>query len=269
MVPSIQEDKIKEGDLIVRNMFISIDAANRVWISGKKTYMDPIIPGDVMKGFSIGEVVYSRSKKFKMGELVMGVWGWEKYSMVNEKAVQLVPKDYPQPHHFLGVFGISGLTAWVGLFEIGKLKPTDTVVVSAAAGAVGELAVQIARNHGCRVIGIAGGKDKCTYVKSIGAEACIDYKSENIAKRLKELLPEGVDVYFDNVGGETLDSVLMNIRDNARVVLCGAISTYNDSPNQQYGLKNYSRLIIKKATMEGFIYFDHAKVFPEAIKSLM
>ena len=169
LVPALQEEKIPEGHLIVRNLFISIDAANRVWISGKKTYRDPVLPGQVMVGFCIGEVVYNRGKKFKIGDVVMGVFGWEKYTLVNEKEATLVPKDYPEPHHFLGVYGISGLTAWVGLFQIGKILPTDIVVVSAAAGAVGELAVQIAKNHGCRVIGIAGGKEKCAYVKSVGA----------------------------------------------------------------------------------------------------
>lgn len=201
LLPSITEDKVPDGNLIVRNIYISIDATNRVWISGKKTYVDPVLPGQVMKGFAIGEVVFSKSQKYKVGDLVMGVLGWEKYTMASEKTLALVPKDYPEPHHFLGVFGISGLTAWIGLFEIGKIKPDDIVVVSAAAGAVGEIAVQLAKNHGCKVIGIAGGKDKCSYVKSIGADHCVDYKNENVEKRIKELSPEGIDVYFDNVGG--------------------------------------------------------------------
>lgn len=137
LVPSVSEENIQEGNLIVRNMYISIDATNRVWITGKKTYVDPILPGQVMKGFAIGEVIYSKGKTYKTGDLVMGLLGWEKYSMVSETKVTPVPKSYPEPHHFLGVFGVSGLTAWIGLFEIGKITPSDTVVISAAAGAVG------------------------------------------------------------------------------------------------------------------------------------
>lgn len=268
VVPPVPTDNVPEGHVIVRNLFLSIDAAMRVWISGAKTYMDPVKPGDLMKGAGVGQVIYSKGK-LKVGDLVMGMLNWQKYCFIEEKALTVLPKDYPFPEDFLGVFGISGLTAYFGLFEVGKIQPGDTVVVSAAAGAVGEIAVQLAKNHGCKVIGVAGGSNKCDYVRKIGADHVIDYKKGRILEELRTLCPKGVDVYFDNVGGQMLDDVLMVVRDNCRVVLCGAISSYNENPADAYRIKNYQRLIIKRGTMQGFIYFDYHKKFGEAIGKLM
>lgn len=213
-------------------------------------------------------MIYSKGN-LKVGDLVLGLLNWQKYCFIEEKHLAVLPKSYPYPEDFLGIYGISGLTAYFGLFDVGKIKSGETVVISAAAGAVGEIAVQLAKNHGCKVIGVAGGADKCDYVKQLGADHIIDYKKGSILKELKTLCPKGVDVYFDNVGGQMLDDVLMVVRDNCRVVLCGAISSYNENPAEMYRIKNYQRLIIKRGTMQGFLYFDYKNKFPEAIKELM
>lgn len=262
--------KLREEELIVQNKFISIDAAMRVWISGAKTYMDPVGIGEVMFGYSVGVVLVSKSKKFQVGDWVAGMLGWQTYAAMPSNKVTKIPKNYPNPAHFLGVLGISGLTAYMGLKEIGQLKPGETIVISAAAGAVGEIAVGLARLWGGRVIGIAGSDEKCLHVtKTLGAEHCINYKKENVSDALKKHCDKGIDVYFDNVGGEILDAVLGQINDYARIVLCGAISGYNSSKDQLYRLKNYSRLIIKRGKMQGFIYFDYKDKLQDATKDLI
>lgn len=219
-----------------------------------------------MIGQTISKVLASKSPKFQKGDFVTGLLNWTMYQIVKEKTLRLVKRGGEIDEAFaislLGPLGISGLTAYVGFEVVGKPKEGDTVVVSAAAGAVGEIAIQLAKNfYGARVIGIAGGADKCNYVKKVlGAEECIDYKCENVVQRLKDLCPKGINVYFDNVGGQMLDDVLMHITDHSRIILCGAISTYNyqDSP---YRVKNYPRLIIKRAIMQGFLYFDYPHLF--------
>jgi NADPH-dependent curcumin reductase CurA len=268
VTPPVPTDNVQKGQVVVRNLYLSIDAAMRVWISGKKTYMDPVVPGDVMRAMGVGVIIFSNGN-LKAGDIVMGMLEWQKFCLIKEKELIVLPKDYPNPQHFLGVYGISGLTAYFGLFEVGKIKAGDIVVVSAAAGAVGELAIQLAKNAGCTVIGVAGGQDKCDYVKSIGADAVIDYKQVKFLDSLRKACPKGVDVYFDNVGGQMLDDVLMAVRDNCRIILCGAISTYNDDPKNPYRLKNYQRLIIKRGTMQGYIYFDYKKKFNTAIVEMM
>jgi NADPH-dependent curcumin reductase CurA len=231
-VPPIPTDQVKKGEVVVRNLFISIDATNRIWISGVKSYMPPINPGDIMKGLGVAEVIFSNSGKFKVGDRVLGVTYWQKYSVLSDKTLTLLPASHPHIENFLGVFGVAGLTAYFGLEKIGKLKAGEKVVVSAAAGSVGELAVQLAKLAGCEVCGIAGSAEKCAYVKSLGADHVIDYKKESLKQRLSECFPKGVDVYFDNVGGEMLDEILMHIKEQSRVIACGAISSYS-SFNQQ------------------------------------
>jgi NADPH-dependent curcumin reductase CurA len=270
-VPPVPTDRVEKGEVVVRNLFISIDATNRVWISGVKSYMPPINPGDLMKGLGVAEVIFSNSSKFKVGDRVLGVTYWQKYSLLNEKTLTLLPSAHPQLENFLGVLGVAGLTAYFGLQKIGKLKAGEKVVVSAAAGSVGEIAVQLAKLAGCEVCGIAGSADKCAYVKSLGADHVIDYKKEALKQRLGECFPKGVDVYFDNVGGEMLDEVLMHIREQGRVIACGAISTYssfNQQRQEPYRIKNYPRIIIKRAIIQGFLYFDYAQEFPQAIRHL-
>jgi NADPH-dependent curcumin reductase CurA len=267
-VPPVPTDQIAPGEVVVKNMFLSIDATQRVWISGVKTYIDPVKPGDLMKGMGVAEVIFSKDPKFKIGDKVLGLTYWQKYSVLKAKDLTLLPSNYPNYENFLGVLGISGLTAYFGLKKIGNLKAGETVVVSAAAGAVGEIAVQLAKNAGCTVVGIVGSNEKCQYIKSIGADAAINYKTENLREKLKEYCPKGVNVYFDNVGGEMLDELLMHIRDYSRIIACGAISSYNEEISNRYKIKNYSRIIIKRAIIQGFIYFDYAKEFPQAITEL-
>lgn len=169
-VPPIPVDQLIAGEVVVKNLFLSVDATQRVWISGVKTYMDPVKPGDLMKGAGVGEVIYSKDPKFKIGDKVLGLTFWQKYSVLKAKDLTALPKNYNNYEHFLGVLGISGLTAYFGLKKIGNLKEGETVVISAAAGAVGEIAIQLAKLAGCHVVGIVGSKAKCDYIKSIGAD---------------------------------------------------------------------------------------------------
>ena len=270
-VPPIPTDLVKDGQIVIKNMFISIDATNRVWISGVPSYMKPINPGDLMRGMGVAEVLFSKNKKYKPGDKVLGLTYWQKYSVVEGKEFTPLPPSCPNYEEFLGVLGISGLTAYFGLKKIGDLKEGETVVVSTAAGAVGEVVVQLAKHAGCRVVGLTGSDSKCDYVRSIGADEAINYKKGSLKENLKKACPKGVDVYFDNVGGEMLDELLMLIRDNSRIILCGSISSYNDlnsSKPDVYKLKNYSRLVIKRALMKGFLYFDYHKEFPQALAEI-
>ena len=221
--------------------------------------MDPVKPGDLMKGSGVGEIIFSKDPKFKIGDKVLGLTFWQRYSILKAKDLTLLPKNYKDYSDFLGVLGISGLTAYFGFKKVGNLKKGEIVVVSAAAGAVGEIAVQLAKNAGCFVIGIASSKKKCDYVKSLGADFDIDYKKDNLLQKMKEYCPKGFDFYFDNVGGEMLDNLLMYIRDKTRIIACGSISTYNDEPGKRYRLKNYSRIVIKRGIIQGFIFTDYAK----------
>ena len=212
-----------------------------------------------MKGSRVGEIIFSKDPKFKIGDKMFGLTFWQRYSILKAKDLTLLPKNYKDYSDFLGVLGISGLTAYFGFKKIGNLKKGEIVVVSSAAGAVGEIAVQLAKNAACFVIGIASSKEKCDYVKSLGADFVIDYKKDNRLQKMKDYCPKGFDVYFDNVGGEMLDNLLMYIRDKTRIIACGSISTYNDEPGQRYRRKNYSRIFIKRGIIQGFIFTDYAK----------
>jgi len=251
----------------------------RVWMTGARTYIDPVQLGQIFPCASIAKVLKSSETDLKVGDLVLSGTnvGCQIYRIVSKKLVQKLPKLGIAPQHYLSAFGINGLTAYFGLNSIGEIKAGEVVVISTAAGAVGEVAVQLALNKGCTVIGIAGGKDKCDYVKSLGASDCIDYKDINnedkMIKELKKLCPKGIDVYFDNVGGWMLDAVLNLINVKARIVCCGAISTYNTQTkagelSRDIVIKNYPKMIIKRAKMEGFIYFDYKDKFPVALKEL-
>ena len=261
---------LTDEQVIVQTKFISIDATNKVWISGIKSYMEPIKIGEVMKGLAVGEVVFSKSQSLKVGDLVLGLLTWQHYGVFHSTQVKKVPKEYPHHQHFVGLLGISGFTAFIGLREIGELKEGDTLVVSTAAGAVGELVVQFGKLMGATVVGLAGSEEKCKRVQQLGAEYCINYKKEDVLESLKTHCPKGVDVYFDNVGGEILESVisLMNVR--GRIALCGAISEYADvTSKNKYGVKNLSTLIGKRIKMQGFIMSDHAAKFEEIGKIIM
>jgi len=249
---------IQDGEYLVQLHYISLDPAMRGWINETKSYIEPVALGDVMRAGSVGKVIESKHKGYTKGDLVYGMGGVQQYTVGKDPSwFKLVPDMVPMPV-YTGTLGMPGLTAYFGLLEVGKIKEGDRVLVSGAAGAVGSIVGQIAKIKGCTVIGIAGGPDKCKYiVDELGFDGAIDYKNENIRTALKEKCPKGIDVYFDNVGGEILDAALAILRRKARVVICGAISQYNNKKIE--GPSNYLSLLVNRATMEGFVIFDYAK----------
>ncbi len=261
---------IGDGEFLVRNLWLSCDPAQRAWME-IDTYI-PVLPlGEVMLSGSAGEVVESKHPDFTEGDLVTGAFGWQEYAVSDGGsgffAVNKIPPGVDLPTA-LSLFGISGLTAYVGLLDIGQPKPGETVLVSGAAGSVGSLVAQIAKIKDCRVVGIAGGAVKCEWLKNeLGIDGAIDYKGEDVPTRISELCPNGVDVFFDNVGGEILDAALDQITLGARVVLCGAISGYTNF-EQRAGIRNTHQLVVRRGTMRGFLVFDHLDRAPEAIGEL-
>jgi hypothetical protein len=256
------------GAFVIRQHYVSLDPAMRGWISDKKSYMPPVEIGAVMRGGSVGEVVASEHPDFKTGDYVSGWGGIQQYVASDGKGWHKIdPQLAPLPT-YLGTLGMPGLTAYFGLLRIGALQEGETVVVSAAAGAVGSVVGQIAKIKNCRVVGIAGGPKKCGYLTGeLGFDAAIDYKKDNIYKRLKESCPEGVDVYFDNVGGDILDTVLTQLKHGARIPICGAVSQYNNTGKMQ-GPSNYMALLVKRARMEGFLVMDFAREYPKALAEM-
>ncbi len=263
--------KLADGQALVRVLYLSFDPTQRGWLEDRPSYIPPVGLGEVMRAGAVGQVVESRSSDLRPGEIVQGTFGWQDYAIAQSggfMAVSKVPKGSP-PTWPLGVLGITGLTAYFGLLDLGKPKAGETVVVSGAAGATGSVAGQIAKIHGCRTIGIAGGPEKCRWLtEKAHFDAAIDYKSEKVVARLAELCPRGIDVYFENVGGEILDAALANLAMKARVVLCGGISAYNEVQPPP-GPRNLMALILKRARMEGFIVIDYAQRFPEGAAKLL
>mgnify|MGYP001250594511 FL=1 len=258
--------KPSADEILVKNILLSIDAANRTWMQGR-TYRDQVFAGDVMPSYSISEVVESNHPDFKVGQIVTSDSYWEEFSLVKAKDVNKCPKDIPLSY-LLSVFGIAGLTAYHGLFDVGKLEANDTVVVSAAAGSVGIYAGQLAKASGCKVIGIAGSDEKCReVVDSLGFDGCINYKNGNLLKDLKEMCPKGISLYFDNVGGHILEAVLVRMQNGGRIVCCGAISQYESS--SPTGPRNVPGFIItKRLKMEGFIVMDFQEKHLKAINHM-
>lgn len=262
----------KDGEFVVRVTHLSFDPTQRGWLS-RDTYVPAVAIGAVVRAIAAGKVVKSRHPDFREGDLVQGSFGWQDYIVSNGTTDIMPVTKIPagvSPEQALGIFGITGLTAWFGLTEIGKPVAGDVVVVSGAAGATGSVVVQIAKALGCRVIGIAGGPDKCRWVvEQARADAAIDYKRENVAERIRELAPKGVNVVFENVGGEILEASLQNIALRGRIVLCGGISGYNATDlNALTGIRNYMVLTIQRARMEGFIILDYAARYGEAVAGL-
>lgn len=259
---------IGDGEFLIQNKYVSLDPAMRGWMNETKSYIEPVGLGDVMRAGTVGEVIESKHPDFKAGDKVTGWGGVQQYSISNGKGYhQVDPSLAPLPT-YLGTLGLTGMTAYFGLLDVGKLKEGETVVVSGAAGAVGSVVGQIAKIKHCKVVGIAGGKEKCHYLTDqLGFDAAIDYKEENIKTSLRRHCPDGVDVFFDNVGGEILDAVLTQIRMKARIVICGAISQYNNTVPVK-GPSNYLSLLVNRATMEGMVVFDFAKQYKEAAKDL-
>lgn len=258
-----------DGQVLVRNLWLSFDPTQRGWMT-RDSYLPKIPLGEVMRAFGVGQVIESRRPDFKPGDLVQGGFGWQDYVATDGKgfvSLRKLPPGVP-PNLALSLFGITGLTAYFGLLDVGKAKAGETVVVSGAAGSTGSVAGQIAKIKGCRVVGTAGGKEKCGWLVNVAHfDAAIDYKSEDIGERLSALCPDGIDVFFDNVGGTVLNEVLARINLKARIVLCGAISRYNDAVPPP-GPANYFNLTPKRARMEGFIILDYAPRYAEAITAL-
>ena len=261
------------GGVLVQTLLLSLDPAMRGWMNEGKSYIAPVGIGEVMRAGGIGRVVASKHPSFKTGDLVSGMLGVQEYCALPEAAVRkagLAPIDtrLGTPAQWLNVLGMPGMTAYFGLLDVGQPKPGETVVVSGAAGAVGQTVGQLAKIKGCRAVGIAGGPAKCEWVVGeLGFDACIDYKAGAVKDGLKQHCPKGVDVYFDNVGGDILDAVLARLAVKARIVICGAISQYNATEGVK-GPANYLSLLVHRARMEGMVVFDYAARFPQAIAEL-
>lgn len=253
-----------EGEVLIKQHYISLDPAMRGWMNDAKSYIEPMAIGSVMRAGSVGEVIESNNHPtLKVGDFISGNGGVQQYVTTDGKGYYPVnPKLAPLPT-YIGTLGMPGMTAYFGILEVGKIKEGNTVLVSGAAGAVGSIVGQIAKIKGCTVVGIAGGADKCKYItEELGFDGAIDYKNESVRDRLKELCPKGIDVYFDNVGGEILDIALSRLRMHARIVICGAISQYNNKMAIK-GPSNYLSLLVNRATMQGMVVFDWAKRYAE------
>jgi len=255
--------------VLIKTEWIGIDATVRTWLSKAEGYIPPVEIGEVVRSSGIGRVLSSRSDRIQEGDLVATLTGWQDYAVVGDDPMLTTPlAEGTDPQAALGVFGANGLTAYVGLTEIGRARQGETVVVSAAAGATGSIAVQIAKILGCRVVGIAGTDEKCAWlVDDLGLDGAINHRTDDIPPRLKELCPKRVDVFFDNTGGPILDHVLGRIADHARVVLCGAISSYNDL-HKPPGPASYLNLISRRGRMEGFISWDSWGRYAEIMEIL-
>ena len=257
-----------DGEVLVKNLWLSLDPYMLGRMTQQKSYTKGVEVGDVMTGETVGEVVESKHPSFAPGEKVVGITGWQLYAAVKPEVLSKIDASARFPlSYYLGCLGMPGRTAYFGLNEVGKPKSGETLVVSAASGAVGSVVGQLGKIAGCRVVGIAGGKSKCDYVTNeLGFDACVDYKSGNLLRDLKEACPKGIDIYFDNVGGETLDTVLRMVNTFARIVICGRISGYHAA--EPYGIKNMGAVLVNRVRMQGIIVFDWVDRYAEANKAL-
>ncbi|MER7755319.1 NADP-dependent oxidoreductase [Kitasatospora sp. NPDC097643] len=257
-----------DGEFVGRTRYVSLDPAMRGWLDDRPSYLPPVGLGEVMRAGTVVEVVESRHPRFQVGDHVTGAFGVQEYVVSDGKGALKVDPALAPLSTYLGALGMSGMTAYFGLLEVGALKEGETVVVSGAAGAVGTMVGQIAKVKGCRVVGIAGGPEKCALLTDeLGFDAAIDYRTEDVRKALRTHAPDGIDVYFDNVGGEILDAALTRLAMHARVVVCGAISQYNNETAVQ-GPSNYLSLLVRRARMEGFVVFDYARRYAEAAREI-
>ncbi|WP_030231769.1 NADP-dependent oxidoreductase [Streptomyces sp. NRRL S-350] len=254
-----------DGEFLGRTRYLSLDPAMRGWLDDRPSYLPPVGLGDVMRAGSVVEVVASNHPKFQVGDHVVGAFGVQEYALSDGKGALTVDPALAPLSTYLGALGMPGMTAYFGLLEVGALKEGETVVVSGAAGAVGSMVGQIAKVKGCRVVGIAGGPEKCALLtEELGFDAAIDYRAEDVREALRTHTPDRIDVYFDNVGGPILDAALTRLATHARVVVCGAISQYNNEEDTVQGPANYLSLLVRRARMEGFVVFDYARRYPEA-----
>ncbi len=261
-----QIPSIADGELLIRNVLLSLDAANRAWMQGA-TYRSAVDAGQVMHGYAIGEVIESRGSRYKVGDLVAGELGWQQYAALSEKVVRPIGDHRPLTHYH-SVLGIAGLTAYHGLLNVVGVDAGETLLVSAAGGSVGSLVGQIGKIKGARVVGVAGGPEKCRWVEEeLGFDACIDYKNEKLSKALRQHCPGGVDVYFDNVGGNILQAALFAMNLNGRISCCGAVSQYDSTdPTGPLGVPGL--LVTKRLTMRGFIASDFPDRDADALRDL-
>ena len=262
-------EDLKDGEMLIQQDYISLDPAMRGWMNDVRSYIPPVQIGEVMRAGSLGRVIRVSGKTpFKVGDYVSGWGGVQSYIITKGENFYKINPDRSSLTSYLGALGMPGMTAYFGILEVGEIKEGETVLVSGAAGAVGSIVGQIAKIKGCNVVGIAGGKSKSKYVvESLGFDSCIDYKEANLVNELKKYCPKGIDVYFDNVGGEILDTALVFLRKKARVVICGAISQYNSTGNI-IGPKNYLSLLVNRASMRGMIVLDYAAEYGVAMKQI-
>jgi NADPH-dependent curcumin reductase CurA len=258
-----------DGEVLVEVLYLSLDPAMRGWMSDARSYIAPVGIGETMRAGGAGEVLVSNHPDLAPGDLVTGLLGVQEYAVTHGNAVTKLDVSTAQLPLYLGTLGMPGLTAYFGLLDIGRPAEGETVVVSGAAGAVGGVVGQIAKLKGCRVVGIAGGAEKCRYVvEDLGFDAAIDYKAGDVATGLREHCPKGIDIYFDNVGGEILDYALAGLARHARVIICGAISQYNATDVVQ-GPSNYLSLLVNNASMTGFVIFDYAARYAEGLREMV
>ena len=265
------EEPVREpgnGEFLVKVLQISLDPAMRVWINAVPSYMPPVALGEVMRALAAGRVIVSKNPNFAVGEHVGGVFGVQEYVVSNGQGVSKLDTRLAPLAKYLSVLGMPGMTAYFGFLDTGAPQPGNTVVVSAASGAVGSVVGQIAKIKGCRAVGIAGGKQKCEYIiRELGFDAALDYKSEDVSAGLRKHCPKGIDVYFDNVGGDILDAVLAQINLGARIVICGGISQYNNTTSVK-GPSNYLSLLVNRATMKGMLVLDFMDRYPQAAREM-
>tara|TARA_B100000959_G_scaffold224390_3_gene238139 strand:- start:34759 stop:35751 length:993 start_codon:yes stop_codon:yes gene_type:complete len=264
----IEEDlpEIKDGEILIQTEYLSVDPTQRMWLTDMPGYLPPIQIDEVIRSGGMGRVIASKNERFNEGELVNGFIGWQTHLISDGKGFRKVPELLPIPT-MLNVLGLTGITAYFGLLDIGQPKEGETVVVSGAAGATGSVVAQIAKIKGCNVIGIAGGEEKCGWLEECGLDHVIDYKATKATKEIRRIAQNGIDIYFDNVGGPLLEAVLYQINQKARIVICGAISNYA-STDLPVGPRNLSSLIINRARMEGFLVLDYLERMDEAIQEL-
>ena len=261
---------LNDGEVLIRNVYLSLDPTNRIWMSDMDQYLPPVEIGDVMRGGTLGVVVESRSDRFNQGDIAMpGLAGWETHTVAHETFARAVPALPGVPlTAYMSVLGATGLTAWFGLTDIGKPQPGETVVVSAAAGAVGSIVGQLAKLRGCRVVGIAGGPEKCRWLtEELGFDGAVDYKNEDVGAALDRLCPDGIDVNFENVGGEIMNAVVARMNNHSRMALCGMISGYNNE-GAMPGPSDFGRVLMRRILIKGFIVIDYLPRAAEALAEL-
>ena len=258
-----------DGEVVVRIIYLSLDPAIRGWVTDAKSYMPPVALGEVMRGIALGIVEQSNHAKFKVGDLVQGLLGWQAYALSDGMGLVRLPEGgVPDLTAYLGLLSMVGPTAYFGLLDVGKPEAGETLVVSAAAGAVGSIVGQIGKIKGCRVVGIAGSDEKCRWItETLGFDAAINYKTEHVRGQLKAHCPHGIDVYFDNVGGDILDNILTLINVKARIVVCGLISQYN-AQEPVPGPYHFSSILTQRARVEGFVFGDYLGRIQEAVTDL-